>query len=371
MNAAKDTSISCSLDMHNYIQDLNSTPPGKILKEVHQAAIASRNFPLEIDTILKSTTIFYNLTNHDLKRLWHCCAQEEQSDLAWRAASILRTRILLPESINYAWKLSGEQKVSHPLNAPKNRDYDIALHGFAPEESKLAWACLKLGTAIPILLSEENSKIKISRKYITSKQNPWNDKIHELLNKTKWLQQPKKDYQVDGVPYEFGAHLPAFTQILLQNPWCYLVSLIAQRIGIASWNSRISILRNHIDKLAKGKSKSSWQPFSQENQALNKWMKALTAEQKSAWHDLCHLSYKLSDEQSFRILSCFVCRLATLILPDHFEVLHSLKQMRAPIFLVWNIENWILSHSYSDFRNKNGLDHKVPIPKSFQQNPIF
>lgn len=367
--ACKDPHMLSCDEVESYLKIRQTKPPTYALEEFQQLAQKKNAKELEILTILKPKCSSQHFINEELKRLWILSVRRDKSDLAWRTISVLLNRCSLPKPIQLAWEISGENKKHYPFVVPTPRQIDQCLIGFEPEEVRLIWACVKLGAQIPILLSQVDKMIQIDKFSFGHFRVKENNKITKALDSIKWLGTPKRDYSLSGQSGNKVYATPAFAEIVLPNPWNHLVAVICHRLGIGSWKWRLSYLNQAISKL-KPNPTHGWQPFPKEH-ALGKWIKTLESEQKNAWQDLSHICSRLSDEKGFRALSCFVVRLATLIHPSHHLAIYSLKKMRAPIYLIWDLEAWILSPAYSELRTEMQWEHEVGIPPSLQKDPLL
>ncbi|NRA43371.1 MAG: hypothetical protein HRU09_00270 [Oligoflexales bacterium] len=360
--------LSCD-EITSYLEAPYTKPPSHALTEFQQIAQDKKAHELELLCLLKNKSSHNHFTNKELERLWHLSVKRNKSDLAWRSISVLQNRCSVPEPIKIAWEISGEHKKQYPCIEPNPRQIDKCLIGFQTEEVRLIWACLKLGVQVPILLSHIDKMIQIDKFSFNHFRLKESGKINQALESIKWLATPKRDYSFAGQASSKGFATPAFGEIVLPNPWNHLVAIICHRMGMASWKWRLSNISQAIKEL-KPKPSQGWQPFAKEH-SLGKWIKTLEPEQRSAWQDLSHICQRLSDEQGFRAISCFVVRLATLIHQSHYLAIYSLKKMRAPIYLIWDLEAWILSPEYSKLRLDRQWQHELSIPHSLQQDTLL
>ena len=367
--ACKDPhTLSCD-EITRYLEAPLTKPPSYMISEFQCLAKEKKANELELLCLLKNKGSENHFTNRELERLWHLSIRRKRSDLAWRTISVLTNRHPVPEPIRLAWEISGEHKKQYPFINPSPKQIDQCLVGFRTDEVRLIWACVKLGVQVPILLAQIDKMIQINKFSFSHFRMKESNKINQALESIKWFSTPKRDYSFIGQPGNKGFVTPAFGEIVLPNPWNHLVATICHRMGMASWKWRLSNISKSIKDL-KPKPSQGWQPFAKEH-GLGKWVKTLEPEQKSAWQELSHISQKLNDEQGFRALSCFVVRLATLIYQSHHLALYSLKKMRAPIYLIWDLEAWILSPAYSQLREEYQWEHEIKIPPSLQKNTIL
>ena len=353
----------------SYLKIKTCNPPRYIIKEFTEFAKKKGSKEIEILCILKGKSKTFNFTNNELKRIWFLSVKRQKHDLAWRSLTILKSRTEIPEGLKSAWQLSGEQKQSYPILKPNALQIDSCLHGFSREEVRLIWTCLKLGVNLPILLAHQDSAIHISKNLRTPKES-FDIKLTEVLDSNKLFGKQKKEYTIKTQQQFEGIEIPMFVEVVLDNSWCRIMARISHRMGVSSWNWQVSNLIQSIRSL-KQNNTSTWQPFHREDCPIQKWLKNLDADQRTSWHDLSHTIDKLDDEQGFRVLSCFIVRLTTLIYQNHYQALDSLKKMRAPIFLVWDLESWILSPEYSKMRSQYNWEHVFNVPHSLTLNPIL
>ena len=370
LTAAKTTKHMIFQDIEGYLKSPLSRPPGYILTRFQKEAREQQSLEWELLTYMKMPACYSHFTNQDLKRIWYICAQRNISDLGWRCLSLLACRTQLPVHLDKHLLVSGERRGTYPWYQPGAKEFDSCFIGLSSEQSKFVWACLKVGGKIPILLSQTGHKVRLGKSLSIKKALEKADQPSKILNKIKWLKD-KVEFRTSYSGNLDSNQLPAFSELLPDTTWSHLVNEIASRMAINSWRWRTEELKLQIQDVRTG-SKESWKMMdSNPANPLSKWMKTLSHEQRNAWHDLSQLCHRLDNEQGFYALAVFICRLALVIYPDHYGAIQSLHEMRAPAFIIWELEKWILSPQYSQIRTINQRGHQIEIPKSLRQNPIY
>ena len=102
---------------------------------------------------------------------------------------------------------------------------------------------------------------------------------------------------------------------------------------------------------------------------IGRWLRRLSPMARSAWYDLPGILPKISEERGLDIQAILVFRLALILNQNSYQALASLRAMRAPVHMVWQFENWLLSDQYSKIRDHYGLDQRVIIPDSVKRLP--
>lgn len=370
LKAAKSAKNMILQDVEDYLKSPQSRPPGYILAHFQKEAREQQALEWELLTYLKLPSCYSHFTNQDLKRIWYICAQRNLSDLGWRCLSILACRTQLPVHLDKHLLVSGERRENYQWCQPGAKEFDSCFIGLSSEQSKFVWACLKVGGKLPSLLSQISNKVQLGKSLSIRKALEKSDQSAKVLNKIKWLKEStdfRTNYSGDA---EFNK-VPAFSELLPNTPWSHLVSEIAARMAVSSWRWRTQELKSQLQEI-RTSPKESWKMMETNPiNPLTKWMKTLNHEQRNAWHDLSQLCHRLDNEQGFYALAVFICRLALVIYPDHYGAIQALHEMRAPVFIIWELEKWILSPQYSQIRSINHTAHQADIPNSLRQNPIY
>lgn len=356
--ASPDTSTSLA-DVEQY---LNQTPmPTMVtLDRLIQIAQTKKAPGLEF-RILLSRGFLRHLTNADLGRLWSIACERKEHDLAWRVATVLRGRGALAKIVVHPWEISGEKRSQYQFLRPSWSQLGHACGGWPKQQQKLAKAILQVGPLLPELLAivdHKSSSVRVG----AAPHDSVESHIDHALGQLEWLPPQRRRYVLSYDQAGDEGDIPAFAQVMPANPWSMLVIRLSHRLGLNVWRWRLSFLAQQIvdviPRLASSRS------LSRHSSKVAKWLRALTPEQRTAWHDLSALASTVSDEEALLCLGKLTCRIATLMLTNHAQALASLVSMRAPVALIWDLEQFILSPVYSEYRQITGISHKVPVPNS-------
>ncbi len=365
LRVAVDTDLVAQLDVDDYLDHAES-PPRAVLDNLQRLMAERGHAALESKIILKRAASAH-LTNSDLDRLWHLACARQEHDLAWRVATVLKSRLALTPSVRHGWEISGEKRSQYPFvtDVAKNKSIvDALLKDFQPKAARLCYACLHVGPVLPELLAILEPRASASRP-VAAPEDSVEAQTEKLLDSIKWLAAPKKRFRFPGDSGVQHSTLPAFMQVLPANPWSHLAARLCDRMGISAWNFKLSRLGAQIVDLIPRL--ASRQDLRRHSTKVAKWLKDLSPEQRASWQDLAALSRAMDDKTAADALAMFVCRLATVMLPGHLQALTSLQAMRADAAIIWDCERFILSDAYSDSRRRLGVAHRVPVPNALQR----
>jgi hypothetical protein len=235
---------------------------------------------------------------------------------------------------------------------------------FSREEQRLIKACLNIGPLIPELLylldtSAKSSKIRSYRPDSIESQSL------NFLNSLSWLPAQKKNYQfsLDGIGANYR-NGPSFSGAMPTNQWTFIFQEISNRLGLSSWNWKLSRLHEQIEGIIPRMVNRN--DLIKSSSKISRWMRGLSAEQHGAWTDIAKLSRELDDASAAFTMYRFIIRLTTLVCVNHSEALRSLYAMKVPVFLIWDYENWLLGPQYSSYRTALNLNSKVSVPRSLR-----
>lgn len=356
--ASPDSNASLA-DVDDYLNlpHLASMP---ILDRLIRIAQMKKALALEA-RILISRAFHCHLTNRDLNRLWQIGCERKDHDLAWRVATVLRSRGALVKEIHHPWDISGEKRSHYQSLRPTFKQVILCLDGLSKPEERLAKAILIVGPLLPelfALLDEKSTSSRISSPPADSSEAHADHALAQL----DWLPPQRRRYVFSFSQAGSDGDIPAFAQVLPVNLWSVLLSRLSDRLGLTAWHWCLSFLSEQIvDVIPR---LATRRDLGRNSNKVGKWLRSLSPDQRAAWQDLSSLSRTMSDAAALHTLSVLVCRTALLIIPNHALALSTLMAMRAPIAVTWDLEQFILSTFYSEYRNGMGLTHKVPIPNS-------
>lgn len=372
LQAARAGHHMLAQDIENYLSLPEADPPAWVLTQFMAEARRQQSLEWEYQTLIRMPSKFCCYTNSELRRLWYISARKGWGDLGWRCLSVLSCRETLPMLLEKHLLISGERRQRYSWTIPGAREIDSCLMGFSPEQSRFVWACLKVGAKLPALLNKTEHGSKLAKVFRFKHVFEKSEESDRILDQIRWLQEKPECQLKEG---ELSEHLyiPAFcdTKTLPDNPWSHLIAQIAFRMSPGLWRWRTEELIRMLNDLQPVR-RDTWKPvMSAKEGSVEKWMRTLDHEQRNAWHDLSQMSCRVSNEDGFFALAVFMCRLATVIYPDHYGALQSLQVMQAPTFMIWELEKWMLSPAYSSIRKSAKTVYPVDIPPSLMQNPVL
>jgi hypothetical protein len=347
-------------DVERYLQG-PVNPPYAVLGELQQIAKSKKALTLELQILRKRVEQYHYVTS-DLDRTWTLANAINDHDLSWRVATVLEGRQSLDERIASPWAISGEKRSEYPFFVANVSHVELCLSGFSKDEKKLCSAVVVVGPLIPELLASIDSTATML-KMETPATDSFESRAERALDALGWLAQQRKIYRFgsEGI-LSTNIQLPNFLQIMPNNLWSYLYLRVAERLGLNSWSWKISRLFEALDGMLPRFASSK----AQDATKVGKWLRQLRPEVRSAWQDLAHLKNKISDERCSEVLAIFLARLALILHPAHVQALKSLRTMRAPIYLVWSLEQWMLGEVYSDIRRDLNTLSRSQVPQNIR-----
>lgn len=308
---------------------------------------------------LNKRALSSHFTNEQLNRVWQIATASNDYDLAWRTASVINARGYLHPSVRHPWEFSGEKRTAYPLNALNKKVVAVCARGLPPAAQKICWALINIGGVLPELLACIDRGSSSSR-YGSYPSDSIERKADDSLNALGWLPSPKRRYKFSFSATSGLSKVPAFAQVLPSNLWSIIVAHLSERLGINSFQWKMSSLHDQIVDLIPRM--AGRQDMRRHSTKVAAWLKDLGPEQRSAWHDLASLSRTMDDERARDALAVFVTRLATLIFQNHTMAIQSLHAMRASVYVLWMLESWILGDEYRAVRKELGFESRVPVP---------
>lgn len=362
MRIAVDAAQSIKIDIEEYLA-AGDKAPLSVLAALQDLVREKRDPELEYRLILKRAA-HSHLTNADLARLWHLANTFQDADLAWRIATIVHARLALLPQIRAAWEISGEKRTQYSMYNPPRQAVEILLSGFEPQMKRLCFACLTVGWALPDLLAIIDDGARVQRTAAAAADSV-ERRVDDALAAISWLGSARRRYRFSFESAPLGTGVPSFVQVLPSNPWSVLVARLSERLGVNAWGWKLSRLHQQIEGLIPRI--ASRQDLRRHSGKVADWLKTLSPEQRSAWQDMALLSRSIEDDRGVFVIAAFICRFATLIYGNHYMALQSLQTMRAPVEVIWDLEQFILSEQYSYLRNETGLASRVPVPNALQR----
>lgn len=344
--------------------DICREPPYEVLQNLHRMVSGGDHDKIELKIIHKKAEISH-YTNLDLEKLWNIACKWKYHDLAWRIASVLKSRDILHEKAEHSWAISGEKRDEFILSPISNRLMTGLYAGLNNIEKKFIQSLLLVGPLIPDLCSVLDNGVR-PRKPEPTPQGSVAHVVAEQMEKIDWIPVSRKNYHYsyEGALGD-GLRIPSFIQVLPQNSWSLLMIRLVDRLGISAWGWSMRRLQHYLDdaipKVVSGKRSCSAK--------IGRWLRQLKPEARAAWYDLPSLVKKIPEDRAVEVQALFVFRLALVLNQNTYQALASLKAMRAPVRMVWQFENWLLSDHYSEIRQHFGVSRRIVVPDTLRQLP--
>jgi len=352
-----DSELSLN-EVEEYLDQKSDKSP-MVLKQLQKVCQKKKARVLEL-RVLGMRVAQTNITNNDLNRCWALACELNDYDLAWRVATILESRQSLADGIVNPWMISGEKRSGYPFLSFGKDDLDLCLESFSELERRFCYACLKVGPLIGDLLVALDPHAKVQKPSPISPES-FEYQVEKAIEHNKFLAGQRKVYRFgqEGV-LASSFQLPGFIQALPSNLWSYLFIRIGECLGLHTWGWKLSKLHAQLEQVLPAASGV----YGSKNYPLKvaKWLKGLNPSQKTAWQDLVSLSNKFDDDSAMMVLASFIGKLAIVIHPSHVQALKSLRTMRAPVLVIWEIEKWIASPEYSKIRRSYNIVNRVSVP---------
>lgn len=261
-----------------------------------------------------------SLRNSDLSALIVISAGKGGSDLAWRAATILKARRSLVSEVENAWEFSGE-----------SRKFDIV-----PAVNIDPGPILDLGSS---------PTTKFLRSYLgLAKIGP---------SKTSWFRRDSAVHKVLKTWFSRGLFSDALeskpgllpgSRVAISNDWSDVLNQTWIFLGFAAWQADEEKLRHLLAALAA----SSGPP-------------EVVRRQKLLCGGILASIKGLSKEELADSCLQVSCRLATMMMPNNFMALETIQKSRLPLPVLRQFENWLIGESYGNYRRKMRLRTRVAM----------
>jgi hypothetical protein len=352
-------------DVQSYLSSAEE-PQAHVLSALEKLCAEKGKRDLEALVLAKKGAV-HHFTNADLNRLWQLACHMHQHDLAWRVASVLQARQALALGVKHAWDISGEKRSQYQFITVDDDTLKACLAGLGVEGAKgarLAHSALIVGPLLPELLGLLDPNLQLA-KLTGVPADSIEHQIEKHLSAQTWLTKPKRRFRLLSEGQIGSAQMPEFMQVLPINAWSLLVARLTEVMGVNAWNWQLSKLAAHVNDLIPRL--ASRQDLKRQTGKVARWLRELSPEQRTAWQDLAHLARALSDEQAKEAIAKFICRVAITMFPNHHMAFTSLQAMRAPVSILWDLEAFVLSESYSRIRTRSGTQNRVLVPNTLQR----
>lgn len=303
-----------------------------------------------------------HLTYTALENMWQLAVKMNKFDLAWRVATVLKSRQNISSAAAKAWEISSEARISPKWLVLNEKDILMSLAHFNKEQVNLI--------SQYYVLIKEGSFLQKRR---TETTDDWNSlsveyevfsKIEQAMKNTYFNFQFRKRSLISKIlePNKTEkVSIPHFCYTTVFNNWSLTFLSILDLLGAHLWHWDLSQLILFIKKRQTDFLETK---NPQKNHKNNRKKLSLSANYRSACLKLKKLDKEHPNFEIKETFICFAARLATMIYPNHYQALISLQKMQLPVVIIWDFERWLLSHTFSDFRQKKQLSSKVIIPEA-------
>jgi hypothetical protein len=245
---------------------------------------------------------------------------------------------------------------------PTSQGIQSVLSGFSPDEIRLCKSLLKAGSVLPEIISQHDETVRVS-KVKRPLKGSLEEKIDNSLDQVPWLPPRKKSYHFAHESEKgAGARVPPFAKRIPNNQWSQILVRMIDRFGMDLWHWKLSKLNTFLSKETPLKgSRSDLRKFSLRS---GKAYRSTSVSQRTGLADLKYSAKRLTDTQAAECIAKLLCRLTTLIYQNHLMAIESLQNMRVPLIILRDLEEWILSEEYGEYRDRIGSKLRVPLPIS-------
>lgn len=298
------------------------------------------------------------LTSH-MKYYLSMTMQSQQPDLAWRISTLLIARSESLGHIEQLWQVSGENRKIYHMTPMEPSDLEGVLTNLVSSSSwKVFSSLLSVGSRIPELISHASYQHHVT-KWKSPQENSLEERILRGLNDYPWLKKPPKRVADHPLHSYAAAQIPEAENWIL-SPYSLCVSYLMEYLGLISIRGDLLRLRSLVTLTTQ----TDHALFKQNptKRVCVKWYKSLSAKQRIAWLDICRETRKKIPLELSQDMVKLSMRLAVMMMPGHYEALKTLQRLKVPLIYLRDIEAFMLSDGYGQFRQERNIHHKVPIP---------
>jgi hypothetical protein len=208
----------------------------------------SLEWDLEILSVSKK-----HFTYKKLEKLWKIAIDLNKFDLAWRIATILKSRLYLSEAADKSWQLSTESKQPFFWILLSQKDIRKCIFSSKNENIKLLsnyFFLLEDGSFLKALEKKKDSFNSFNLDY------DLDEKIKSVLSKTQFLAFYKKEGFLNKIfraKKDVKIMIPDFCSISIMNHWSLIFLRIIDILGVQLWDWDLKRL---LDKIKVSHTKS-------------------------------------------------------------------------------------------------------------------
>lgn len=294
------------------------------------------------------------LVNAQVDRIYRMALAREKTDLAWRCATVLRSRKALREDLLTYWELSLENRQHYPYHVPDQVGLQTCLSGFSKQERGLLECLFWLGPKLHHLLSLYPDKRKVT---LNSQKHPGVLVVDRFLTREQPEDHPfsAKRLTHTSLPAQLSPlEKPPIGMVLPECAWTQVLTCLSEKSGWLLWGWNIEALSICLQEETRAE------------YGLRKdrrWQKKLTPQERILFYRLQRLCPEFTQEKVKDLLACFLLRLTTWVYPNHKQALKVVQETRGPLAYLRDLERFILSEAYSKARSVRGLARSTSVPE--------
>ncbi|MBP9708307.1 MAG: hypothetical protein KBD78_11735 [Oligoflexales bacterium] len=353
--------VMSSEEIDEYLHETNCLSSQSIDYLIRLAK--SRGFDDSEFKLFRIKSSRFSLTNNDLDRMFSLSVRLMKPDLSWRCLTLLKSRQVLALELNSPWNMTSENRIDFFPLVLDPKDIDLMLEESSDLEKIIAKFCIFAGPQITKLLVDLDSRCK-SASNTSAKRLSGSENIIRSLQRQTWFKYPDKIFYFSR--HRSASHHPLFvllSQTKAIETWKYTLYLLIEASGAYYWNFDIfylhSLINEHLSIFSGGRISAI-----QSTPKISNWWKNLNPVERQALLDMHGILQKINSEKFVEIVEKFYIRLATALTQNHFEALSSLREMKASMSQIWDLEAFLLSECYSKLRFLKSTHINKPIPKS-------
>ena len=334
-------------------------PPLKTLKRLLKAAQHKKESSLQYQVLHTFIQNGY-LRTQDLKTYLAQTIQNQKHDLSWRTITVLKGRGFSVPALEAIWQVSGENRQRYHLVPTTYEDLEKFVGASLLDTSrKVFLALLHCGHRIPELMAVASYKHHSTRWKVPT-EDSLESSLLKGLEEYPWLKKPLKRIS-ESVSHPFAPlGIPEASTWNVSN-YSVCVSYLFEFLGLFALSGDLFRLSPLIS-LTTGPGSGGWNHPNPTKKGCYKWFRSLTDEERLGWLDITAVIQKKPSHKLSREVAYMVFRMALMLLPAHRDALKALRQLRMPLPYLRDLEMFILSDPYTQYRSKNQLAIKVPVP---------
>ncbi|MCY4380889.1 MAG: hypothetical protein OXC40_04905, partial [Proteobacteria bacterium] len=300
------------------------------------------------------------LISGELKSYLSNSMKLQKSDEAWRTTTVLLARTESLPYLEELWQVSGENRKTYYMT--QNLDVSVIQKtvGYRMAESSVNTflALQKCGYRIPELVSHVSYRHQVTR-WKSPPENSLEERILDSLKGYLWLKRPSKRVAENYVHPYAALGIPGVPH-MANSDYSICASYLFEYLGLIGIQGDLFRLAP-LFPLTTLTDQTLYKQNPTKKIAV-KWYRSLAGEERMAWLHLSRVTAKKNCLDIAQDMMKMTFRLALLMIPSHYQALKALQRTSVPLAVLRDLEAFILSDAYSEFRVAGNMTLKVPIP---------